>query len=159
MGTTQSAYGDLDTLLQSELAAIAAYTKALEKIHDKHAADVLNECRDSHMERRNTLRDAIKGMGEKPTESAGPWGAIASLVTKGATKLGDKAIISALEEGEDIGADDYEWFLVNMHGDHRRLVKDYIVPEQQATHEKLTKLAKEALGGVWPPTPDTEKEV
>jgi hypothetical protein len=71
MGTTQSAYGDLDTLLQSELAAIAAYTKALEKIHDQHATDVLIECRDSHLERSNTLRDAIKNMGKKPTEKAG----------------------------------------------------------------------------------------
>lgn len=159
MGTTQSAFGDLDTLLQSELAAIAAYTEALEKIHDKHAADVLTECRTSHLERSKTLRDAIVSMGEKPTDSAGPWGAIASLVTKGAVNLGDKAIITALEEGEDIGSDDYEWFLVNMHGDHRKLVKEYIVPEQQATHEKLTRLAKDTLGGIWPPTPDTEKEV
>lgn len=159
MGTTQSAYGDLDTLLQSELAAIAAYTKALEKIEDKHAEEVLTECRDSHLARSSTLRDAIITMGEKPTESAGPWGQIATLVTKGAGKLGDKAIISALEEGEDIGSDDYEWFLVNMHGNHRRLVKEYIVPEQQATHEKLAQLANETLGGVWPPTPDTEKEV
>lgn len=159
MGTTESAYGDLDTLLQSELAAIEAYTQALGKISDRHAADVLKECQKSHVERRDTLRNAIVNMGEKPTESAGPWGAIAKMVTKGATNLGDKAIIAALEEGEDIGADDYEWFLVNMHGNHRKLVKEFIVPEQQATHEKLAQLANEKLGGVWPPTPDTEKEI
>lgn len=159
MGTTQSGYSDLDALLQGELAAIAAYTKALEKISDQHAADVLAECRTSHLMRSTTLRDAIVNMGEKPTESKGPWEKFATLVTKGATRLGDKAIISALEEGEDIGADEYEWILVNMHGNHRRLVKDFIVPEQQTTHEKLAQLAKKALGGVWPPTPDTEKEV
>jgi len=159
MGTSHSAFSDLDTLLQSELAAVSAYTKALEKISDEHAKEVISECFNSHKERRDTLREAIESIGETPTDSAGPWGAIANLVTKGATKLGDKAIISALEEGEDIGSDDYEWFLVNMHGDHRKLVKEYIVPEQQATHEKLAQLAHETLGGVWPPNPDTEKEI
>ena len=38
-----------------------------------------------------------------PTDDSGPWGAFARLVEGGAKMFGEKAAISALEEGEDHG--------------------------------------------------------
>ena len=94
----------------------------------------------------------------QPVCDAGPWGNFAKMVTSAAGSAGDKAIISALEEGEDIGSNTYEWKLRDMKGENRNLIRDELWPKQKATHKLISKLAKQALGGAWPPTPETHLE-
>jgi hypothetical protein len=78
------------------------------------------------------------------------WGSIAKLVTEAASTMGDSAIVAALEEGEDVGSNEYEWKIMNIHGPNRTLVREQLWPKQQATHKLLSKLVSENTAGVAP---------
>lgn len=131
---------DLNFLLRGELSAIEAYTEALKTVTDENALPVLEDCLGSHFKRSEKLRYAIEEEGGRPITSGGAWAGLAKLITGGAGAMGDKAMIAALEEGEDIGTNDYEWQLVKMHGKYRNLVKQELKPEQDYTHRKLIRL-------------------
>ncbi|MBY0358260.1 MAG: PA2169 family four-helix-bundle protein [Candidatus Obscuribacterales bacterium] len=128
---------DLNFLLRGELSAVEAYTQALKTVESSETSRVLEECRESHATRSEKLRSAITELGGVPMESGGAWGGFAKFMTEGAAALGDKGTLAALEEGEDIGSNDYEWRLVKMHGKYRQLVKEELGPEQERTHKKL----------------------
>lgn len=144
----------LNNLLKGELSAIESYGEALRKVDGDYVTNILNQAQNSHLERADKLREAIAKSGGTPAESSGAWGSFAKLVTSTAGNIGDKAIINALEEGEDIGSNEYEWKILEMHGDNHRFVRDELWPKQQATHKLLSKLANAANGGVWPPVPE-----
>lgn len=132
-----NAVEDLNFLLRGELSAVEAYTQALKTVENPEASKVLEECLESHATRSEKLRNAIAELGGTPTEDGGAWGGFVKFMTEGASSLGDKATLAALEEGEDIGSNDYEWRLIKMHGEHRKLVKEELGPEQERTHKKL----------------------
>ncbi len=144
----------LNSLLMGELSAVESYDKALEKVQDSRTVSILEQCRDSHRERVGKLRDAIMKSGGKPADSTSAWGRMAAVFTSSVGGLGDTAILSALEEGEDVGLNDYEWKLVSMHGENRKLVKEELFPKQQATRKLMSKVLGGKLGGTWPPSPD-----
>src|SRR5579871_1980238 len=137
---TTKAGEDLNALLKNELSAIETYNQALSKFQDKHGQEVLRGCQQSHIERANKLRTAISKLNEAPTEDIGLGGKFAKLVMAGADKMGDQAIVIALQADEGEWTADYEWRLVSMHGDHRPLVKEELVPQQKETEEKLSEL-------------------
>ncbi len=150
--------GELETLnnlLRGELSAIESYGEALRKLDDgSYLQNVLSQAQTSHLERADKLRSQIRNCGGEPADASGMWGSFAKLVTSAAGGIGDKAIVNALEEGEDIGSNEYEWKILEMHGDNHRFVRDELWPKQQATHKLLSKLAQAANGGVWPPAPE-----
>ncbi len=148
----------LNVLLKGEISAVESYDAALFKVNESSVADILQQCRESHNFRAERLRSTISESGGEPICDAGPWGSFAKMVTSAAGGVGDKAIISALEEGEDIGSNTYEWKLRDMKGENRNLIRDELWPKQKATHKLISKLAQQALGGVWPPTPDAHLE-
>lgn len=148
---------NLNTLLAGELAAVAAYSTALDSMEDKSVRNVLEECRSSHQSRSAKLRSLIEQMGGIATQDAGSWGKMTKMITESAGALGDNAILAALEEGEDLGSSQYEWKLVYMHGDHRHVIKDELTPEQQATHKRMSELLHRRTKGAWPPTPDMKE--
>lgn len=148
---------DLNHLLEGELSAVAAYKSAIAKVKDPVINRVLEQNRDSHTQRTNKLRTLIKKLGAVPNENDGAWGSFAKLVANAATSMGEKATIAALEEGEDLGSNEYEWRLLNMHGDHRNIVKEELLPEQQRTHKRLSEITNSYLGGIWPPTPEPKE--
>ncbi|MDX2107487.1 MAG: DUF2383 domain-containing protein [Candidatus Melainabacteria bacterium] len=150
--------GLLNELLKGEISAVESYDAALVKVNESSVADILQQCRDSHYFRAERLRSTISKSGGEPVCDAGSWGSFAKMVTSAAGSAGDKAIISALEEGEDIGSNTYEWKLRDMKGENRNLIRDELWPKQKATHKLISKLAKQALGGAWPPTPETHLE-
>jgi uncharacterized protein (TIGR02284 family) len=152
-----SAIEDLNGLLQGELSAIRSYSEAVNKANDPHVAEVFEQCRTSHLTRSSKLQAAVVDLGGLPATPSGPWGGLSKLVTSGAGVLGDKALAMALEEGEDIGASQYEWTLVKMHGDYRNLVKSELLPEQQRTHQILKKLTNALLDGAWPPITENKE--
>lgn len=146
----------LNEMLKGELSAVESYDKGLEFVNDASLAGALRELRNSHAERVETLQDAISEYGT-PAESPGAWGGIAKFVVDAAHNMGDNALLAALEEGEDIGLNSYEWKLVHMHGPYRDLVKNELFPKQEATHKLLSKLLSERRDGVWPFTPDMQE--
>ncbi len=147
---------DLNALLKDELAAIETYNQGLAKFQDKQGIDVLRGCQQSHIERANKLRQAISKLDGKPTDHIAVGGEFGKLVMSGANKIGDQAIILALQTDEGEWSANYEWRLVNTHGDHRPLIKDELFPQQQATEEKLRQLANASTGGVYPATPGSK---
>ncbi len=149
--------GTLNNLLKGELSAVASYEKALELVEEQRTADVLQQVRSSHAERVDKLREAIAVSGGDPIEESGPWGNMATMLTKTAGSVGgDTALLTVLEEGEDIGLNDYEWTLVKMHGEHRDLVKKDLFRKQKATHKLMSRLLNRCTDGAWPPVPDED---
>jgi len=147
---------DLNELLKNELSAIETYNQALSKYQDTLGLEVLTGCQASHSDRANKLRSAIASLNAAPTDDIGLGGKFAKLVMDGADKMGDKAILVALQADEGEWTATYEWRLVAMHGDYRPLVKEDLFPQQQQTEEKLCELANTATKGIWPATPGTK---
>ena len=147
---------DLNALLKNELSAIETYKQALSKFEDKRGAEILKRCQQSHVDRADKLRTAITRLEGKPAEDIGLGGKFGKLVMAGAQKMGDQAIVIALQADEGEWTADYEWRLVSMHGDHRPMVKDELCPQQKETEEKLSELANAATKGLWPATPGTK---
>jgi uncharacterized protein (TIGR02284 family) len=143
----------MNTLLKGELSAVESYDKALERVQRPNIAELLTQAKDSHAERVARLRDAIVSSGGEPIESPGAWGSFAKLVASTAASMGDSAIVAALEEGEDLGSNEYEWKILNIHGDNRKLVRDELFPKQQATHKLLSTLVMQSSDGSWAPAP------
>lgn len=145
----------MNTLLMGELSAVESYDRALERVQRPKVAELLTQAKDSHAERVERLRDAITRSGGEPIENPGAWGNFAKMVTSTAAAMGDSAIVAALEEGEDLGSNEYEWKIMNIHGDNRKLVRDELWPKQQATHKLLSNLVVQSNDGTWPPSPET----
>jgi hypothetical protein len=134
----------LNSFLRGELSAVETYDQALQKLSTEAAiASPLQSSRTSHQRRVELLRSEIRKMGGEPAESSGAWGSFAKLVEGGAKLFGKKAAIAALEEGEDHGRDDYARDLADLSPTVRTFVQMQLVPEQQRTHDALSRLMRQ----------------
>ena len=102
----------------------------------------VQSCLQSHQSRVTLLRDAILAAGGTPVDSSGPWGVFAKVVEGGASVLGDKAAIAALEEGEDHGVKDYRSDMAQFDATTQSLILSKLQPEQLQTHSKMSALKK-----------------
>src|SRR5712671_6360197 len=91
----------LNSFLRGEISAVETYRQALDKIERGPMHAALVECMHSHEGRVRLLTDRIRSIGGDPAKASGPWGAFAKLVEGSAKAFGEKAALSALEEGED----------------------------------------------------------
>ena len=87
---------------------------------------------------------AAKGTGAalrgRPSETSGAWGSFARLVEGGAKTFGDKAAISALEEGEDHGLKLYRNDVAKLDPVARTFIETDVLPAQERTHRALSSL-------------------
>ncbi|HVU05775.1 MAG TPA: DUF2383 domain-containing protein, partial [Polyangiaceae bacterium] len=97
----------LNSFLRGELSAVETYRQAIGKLDGFPHRKTLEDCSRSHQQRATVLEQEILRRGGQPAKDSGIWGSFATLVEGGAAMLGNKAAISALEEGEDHGRDDY----------------------------------------------------
>ena len=140
---TKSSVEQLNSFLRGEISAVETYRMALEKIdHVSTARDELLVNLKSHQDRVMMLTDAIRAAGGEPATSSGPWGAFAKVVEGGAKVFGEKAAIAALEEGEDHGVKDYKKLDDDIDMQTRSMVQNQLLPQQQATHDRLSALKK-----------------
>lgn len=137
---TKSNVEQLNSFLRGELAAVETYRMALDKVEGGRARDEVLACMKSHQDRVQLLTDAVIACGGEPATSSGPWGVFAKAVEGGAKVFGEKAAISALEEGEDHGMKDYQADIDKLDPSSRRLVSDRLLPLQQQTHSRLSRL-------------------
>lgn len=133
----------LNSFLRGELSAVETYDQCLEKLENPRLGDTLRDLRQSHLERARLLEQKVTQLGGQPSRDTGAWGGFAKLVEKGASVFGEKAAISALEEGEDHGRDDYRRDLDGLSADCQAFVRGQIMPEQQRTHDTLSRLKKQ----------------
>ncbi len=147
---------DLNALLQIELAAVETYNQALHKYQDKNGVTILRHCQLSHTKRADKLQAAITNLKGAPIKDIGLGGKLTKLIMDGADKIGDKAIILALQADEGEWTANYEWRVVSMHGDYRPMVKDELLVAQKEIEETLRELANNATNGLFPATPGTK---
>jgi hypothetical protein len=142
----KSSIDQLNSFLRGELSAVETYRMALDKLEPGSPARFELETNlMSHQDRITMLRDAILMLGGEPAESSGPWGVFAKAVEGSARAFGDKAAVSALEEGEDHGLADYKRDADELDPESQRLVNDRLLPLQEQSHQRMSSL-KQRLG-------------
>lgn len=134
----------LNSFLRGEISAVETYDQALEKADNVTARSILQENRNSHSARVQTLRTEITRLGGDPSDGSGAWGTFAKAVEGGAKLFGESMAISALEEGEDHGVNDYERDYDELSGGARILVTTKLLPEQKRTHAAIERLKEVA---------------
>jgi len=130
----------LNSFLRGELSAVETYQQALAKVQEQEVISRLRECLQSHQQRVQLLRQRVVQLGGIPSTDSGAWGVFAKLVEGSAAVLGDKAAISALEEGEDRGLRDYKTGLDDLDADSRRIIEQQVLPAEQETHRTMSTL-------------------
>jgi len=139
----KSSVDKLNHYLRGEISAVETYRMALAKLDQTSMArSELDACLQSHQSRVVMLREAIRAAGGTPVDGSGPWGVFAKAVEGGASILGDKAAVAALEEGEDHGVKDYRADMMDLDLSLRALVTSRLAPEQQRTHDRMSSLKK-----------------
>ncbi|MGQ0505970.1 MAG: DUF2383 domain-containing protein [Myxococcaceae bacterium] len=142
METNTSSVKHLNSFLRGEVSAVETYRQAIEKVKDTSAQTQLRDCVQSHERNVQLLQERIKQLGGEPATGSGPWGGFAKLVEGAAAAMGDKAAISALEEGEDHGLADYRRDVKDLDPESRALVESQLLPAQEKTHAALSSLKK-----------------
>ena len=139
--TTQNATVDtLNGFLRGEISAVETYRQALDKLQTSPSRVQLEQCRRSHEQRVERLRQEVLRLGGKPEQGSGAWGAFAKLVEGSAKILGEKAAISALEEGEDHGLKLYRDEMQKLDATARSVIESEVLPAQERTHKSLSTL-------------------
>ncbi|MFE8596530.1 DUF2383 domain-containing protein [Archangium violaceum] len=132
----------LNSFLRGEISAVETYRQAIGRLSDERLRSHLEDCMQDHEHRVGAIRERVEKLGGTPVEGSGVWGAFAKLMQGGATLLGDKTAIQALEEGEDHGLADYQRDMDKTHGEARRFVRMELLPSQKRTHERMSRLKK-----------------
>lgn len=130
----------LNSFLKNELSAVETYQQCVEKLDDERIAATLADLQSSHARRVQLLRQKIRELGGTPTESSGMWGSFAKMVEGGASMFGDSSAISALEEGEDRGRDDYIEKSDDLSPEIQGFVNLELLPEQRRSHDMLNRV-------------------
>jgi demethoxyubiquinone hydroxylase (CLK1/Coq7/Cat5 family) len=139
--TTQNATVDtLNGFLRGEISAVETYRQALDKLQTSPSRVQLEQCRRSHEQRVERLRQEVLRLGGKPEQGSGAWGAFAKLVEGSAKILGEKAAIAALEEGEDHGLKLYRDEMEKLDATARSVIESEVLPAQERTHKSLSTL-------------------
>ena len=139
--TTQNAtVATLNGFLRGEISAVETYRQALDKLQASPSRVELEQCRRSHEQRVDRLRQEVLRLGGRPEEGSGAWGAFAKLVEGSAKILGEKAAISALEEGEDHGLKLYRDEMGKLDATARSVIESEVLPAQERTHKSVSTL-------------------
>jgi hypothetical protein len=141
-GETDKTVDALNVFLRGELSAVETYRQAIEKLGRSPTGAQLEDCRRSHEQRVAMLRDQVTRLGGEPARDSGAWGAFARLVEGGATALGERAAVAALEEGEDHGLKLYRGDLDKLDMTSRQLVETDLLPAQEQTHQFMSTLKR-----------------
>ncbi len=140
MGTMKNNVDQLNSFLRGEISAVETYNQAITKLRTTPYASQLEDCKRSHEQRVQLLKEQIRLLGGTPADASGPWGAFAKLIEGGAATVGEKSAIAALEEGEDHGLRDYRSDIAKLDPEVRTFVEQRLIPEQQRTQSGLSTL-------------------
>lgn len=130
----------LNSFLKDELAAVETYHQCIEKVDDAGITSNLADLEQSHKARADLLSRKIQELGGTPENKSGVWGSFAKAVEGGAKLFGDKAAVSALEQGEDRGKENYEKKVENLSPEVRSFIDASILPEHLRSHEMLNRV-------------------
>ena len=139
----------LDKLLKNELSATETYQQTLDILReDAELGDsvALMPIYENHKEAVSSLQTQIRYLGGTPAEDPGAWGTWAKIFLGGADLLGKEAVLKALQEGEQNGAEDYKDALqdTKLPSDIRSLIETKLLPAQQSHIRTLDRLLNTA---------------
>lgn len=137
---TEQDIDQLNSFLRGELSAVETYQQCIDKISDGNIVAQLRSLQDSHRRRAELLTDRVRMLGGKPAQGSGVWGSFAKVAEGSAKLFGESAAVSALEEGEDHGRDDYRRDVEKLSPTERHFIEAEILPEQQRTHDALSRI-------------------
>ena len=140
MTNTEQSIEQLNSFLRGEISAVETYQQAMDTVKTPASRTQLQQCEQSHKQRVQSLKERIIAKGGTPSEGGGAWAAFAKTITGGATLIGEKAAIQALEAGEDHGLADYRKDIDKLDPDLRQFVSSQLLPEQEQTHRTLSTL-------------------
>lgn len=130
-------------LHRGELAAVASYDQALEKISADKKVE-LARIRDEHKDAVGRLAERVVALKGTPDASGGAWQSWSEFWTKAGAAFGDDAAIRALEAGEKLGQADYDAALRDdaLDATTVALVRDTLRPRQDEHLRALRALVK-----------------
>jgi hypothetical protein len=137
---TEQDIHQLNSFLRGELSAVETYQQCIDKMSDGNIVAQLRALQESHRRRAELLTDRVRMLGGKPAQGSGVWGSFAKVAEGSAKLFGEAAAVSALEEGEDHGRDDYRRDVDKLSPTERHFIEAEIMPEQQRTHDALTRI-------------------
>lgn len=141
--TNEQTIDQLNSFLRGELSAVETYRQALSTVENVPHRSTLEMCARSHQTRAQLLREEVERRGGQPATGSGAWGAFAKVIEGTAKVMGERGAISALEEGEDHGRDDYKRDISKLDASARQLVETRVLPEQLRTHDAISALKKQ----------------
>ncbi len=138
--TNDKVVSNLNSLLRGEISAVETYNQGIKQL-EKTSVDVLVTNRNCHSRRVDLIRSSIAQRGGTPDTTSGLWGGITMMVEKGAALISEKAVISALEEGEDRGLAQYR-NPGDLDPSAIQLIQTILLPRQLETHERMRQMKK-----------------
>lgn len=132
---TKTVVTNLNSLLRGEISAVETYDQAITHLQDSQIDDLIAN-RDCHRKRVDLLSGNIRSHGGTPDATSGVWGGFARLVERGASLIGEKSVIAALEEGEDRGLAQYR-HPGELDPSSIQLIQTVLLPRQLETHERM----------------------
>lgn len=137
---------EFNTLLGGEISAVETYDLAIQKCVSSQVRESLQACRDSHMNRVNSLTSCVAETGGTPATGAGPWGAFANMVQK--TASCERDALALLEEQEAERLVQYEAQREIAPPVVASVLANELLPAQHQTHLVIAALLKDATPAV-----------
>lgn len=120
----------LKSLHRGEIAATETYVEALDKLHGPSDTNDLTAIRNDHRDFANELRQHVHQLGLQPDQDSGVWGTWSKFMESTAAKLGRKAALMALKEGEELEASCYESALdIDIPDECKTAIRDRLLPK------------------------------
>jgi hypothetical protein len=130
----------LKSFCRGEMSAVETYRQVIDVTEEDWIVASLRLNMASHDDRVRLLSRRIDDLGAEPPESSGAWGTLARVAEGAAAAFGERTALSLLEQGEELGLDDYRSDLSNLDAESYRLVRDMILPQQIQTHRTLVEI-------------------
>ena len=135
--TTSSTISTLNSLLQGERSAVATYDQALRHLDGEYASE-LETNRSCHAQRIQVLTRRIHELGGDATLTGGAWVGITKVIEQAASLLGHYTVIAALEQGEEIGLDQYHDAVQKVDSVSRSLIENGLLVAQEHTQWRMS---------------------
>lgn len=127
---------NLNSLLRGEISAVETYNQAIKHLANEPIDDLIAN-RSCHSRRVELLNENIAQHGGSAGATSGMWGSFAKLVETGASLISTKAVIAALEEGEDRGVELYR-NPGDLDPSSILLIQTVLLRRQLETHERMS---------------------
>lgn len=132
-----------NSLLRGELSAVETYRQAIEKFTPSPEMAELSRILGEHESAVAKLRVNVAEMGGEPETGSGAWGAFAKTVQGAANLFGEDSALSALQQGEEHGREQYRDALGDdeVLSDCKKLIRSALLPAVEEHIAALKRLS------------------